>query len=62
MINGVPQGSVIASTLFNIYISDPPRRTYKKYNYADDITILHRHKDINTIENVLFADLSSLRP
>ena len=43
--NGLPQGSVLAPLLFNIYIYDLPSITSKKYVYADDLAILHSSGD-----------------
>ena len=39
MENGVPQGPVLSAMLFNIYISDLPETTSRKYGYADDLVI-----------------------
>ena len=58
--NGVPQGSVLSPLLFNIYISDIPQTNSKKYEYADDLTLLKFHRAWNTIEETLNRDMSIL--
>ncbi|GFR61524.1 RNA-directed DNA polymerase from mobile element jockey [Elysia marginata] len=42
--NGMPQGSVIAPTLFNIYISDMPEIKSLQLGYADDWVLTHQSK------------------
>ena len=58
--NGVPQGSVLAPMLFNIYIHDIPDTLSKKYGYADDLAILLSDKKWETIESGLTADMDTL--
>ena len=47
--NGVPQGSVLAPMLFNIYFHDLPDTLSKKYGYTDDLAILLYNKNWETI-------------
>ena len=55
--NGVPQGSVLAPTLFNIYLSDLPPTTSSKYAYADDLALLYSGRSWTTVENTLSTDM-----
>lgn len=58
--NGVPQGSVLAPMLFNIYTHDLPSTTSRKYVYADDIAILYSHPKWKTVETTLSSDMDAL--
>ena len=39
--NGVRQGSVLVPLLFNIYTYDFPSLISRKFDYADDLALLH---------------------
>ena len=58
--NGVPQGSTLAPTLFNIYISDIPQTTSKQYGYVDDLALLAAHHNWEKVEEILNQDMQSL--
>ena len=58
--NGVPQGSVLAPLLFNIYIYDLLSKTSRKYAYADDLAILYSSGDWKVLKRTLSEDMTTL--
>ena len=58
--NGLPQGSVLAPTLFNLYTADIPQTTSQKFIYADDIALLAQGPSFSNIEASLNEDLGHL--
>ena len=58
--NSVPQRSVLAPLIFNIYIYDLPSITSKKYSYADDFAILYSCSDWKVLERTLSEDMTTL--
>lgn len=58
--NGLPQGSVLAPLLFNLYTSDMPDTTSKKFGYADDLAIAVQSKSFEEGATVLTQDLEIL--
>ena len=59
--NGLPQGSVLAPILFNIYTNDQPEfENIRRFLYADDLCLATRSRDFSSIEERLSAALKSL--
>ena len=60
--NGVPQGSVLALLLFNIYTYDLPFTVARKFVYAHDLAIMHSAEDWQSVEGTLTQDMATVSP
>jgi len=58
--NSVPQRSVLAPLLLNIYISDLSTTISRKYAYADDLANMHANGDWQVVEEVLSKDMATV--
>jgi len=58
--NSVPQGSVQAPLLFNIYIFNLPTTVSRKYAYADNLAIMHADWDWQAVEGALCKDMATV--
>ena len=56
--NGLPQGSVLALILFNIYTYDLPSMTSQKYAYANDLALLYASRDWMAVEDTPSQDIA----
>lgn len=59
VINGLPQGSVLAPTQFNLYVHDIYETKGLTFQYMDDIAIGYQRSDFEEGEKVLAEDLST---
>jgi hypothetical protein len=59
--NGLPQGSVLAPTLFNLYIYDFPTVQSKVFSFADDALLAIQTKSFEEAEKILSEDLLKSR-
>ena len=58
--NGLAQGSVLVTLLFNIDIYGLPFMTSQKYTYADDLALLYASRNWKAKEDTLSQDMTTL--
>ena len=58
--NGVPQRSVLAPLLFNIYTYNLPSMISRKFAYTDDLALLHSSGNWKNLEETLSQDMLTL--
>ena len=58
--NGIPQGSVLAPLLFNIYMYNLPSMISRKFAYVDDLALLHSSGNWKDLDGTLSQDMSTL--
>jgi len=56
-VNGLPQGSVLSPTLFNLYTNDLPVTGSRKFIYADDICLKKQAQRYAELECCLTSNM-----
>ena len=59
--NGVPQGSLLAPTLFNVYMSAMPTKSSKKLGYTDDWVLAYQSDNWQELEETLTEDTTLIK-
>ena len=61
IFGSVPQGSILSSLLFLVYLNDIDENIKSDvYLFADDVALLNRSKNVNSFETELNSDLLQL--
>lgn len=55
--NGLPQSSVLAPTIFNVFTYDLPSTNSKMFTHVNDICIVAQDKGLDTVKNIPTSDL-----
>ena len=56
--NGLPQGSILVPTLFNLYTYDIPNLKSKKFKFADDLVVAYQCDTFKEGGEILTSDLN----